>query len=64
MEKASDIVPTIQALLNDKTKYLQMRDATVNMTIPNSTQNIIREITALLPEASHVKRAEAVAVRT
>ncbi len=50
LEKATDIVPTIQSLLNDSAKYAQMKAATIGMTIPNSTQKIIEEISALLPE--------------
>lgn len=49
LEKATDIVPTIQNLLSDSKKYAEMRAATIGMTIPNSTKNIIEEITALLP---------------
>ncbi len=49
LEKASDIVPTIQSLVNDSKKYAEMKAATIGMTIPNSTRNIIEEITALLP---------------
>ncbi len=50
LEKATDIVPTIQSLLNDSAKYAQMKAATIGMTIPNSTQKIIEEISALLPK--------------
>ncbi len=49
LEKASDIVPTIQNLISDSKKYAEMKAATIGMTIPNSTKNIIEEITALLP---------------
>jgi UDP-N-acetylglucosamine:LPS N-acetylglucosamine transferase len=49
LEKASDIVPTIQSLLNDSKKYTEMRAATVGLAMPNSTQRIIEEIAALLP---------------
>ncbi len=49
LEKASDIVPTIQSLISDSAKYAQLKAATMTMTIPNSTENIIREISALLP---------------
>ena len=51
LEKTSDVVPTIQNLLKDRTRYLGMRDAAALMSVPNSTQNIIEEITALLPKA-------------
>ncbi len=49
LEKASDIVPTIRALATDSKRYAAMKAATIGMTIPNSTRNIIEEITALLP---------------
>lgn len=64
LEKTSDIIPTIKTLIDDKNKYQQMRDATANLTIPNSTQNIIREITALLPQTTTTEQSKAVAVRT
>ncbi len=50
LKKTTDIVPTIQSLLNDSAKYAQMKAATIGMTIPNSTQKIIEEISALLPK--------------
>lgn len=57
LKKASDIVPTVQTLLNDLDKYSKMRDATLHLSNPNSTKNIIKEITTLLGvdrEASQV----------
>lgn len=50
LKKPDDIVATIQSLVTDNVRYLQMRDATAGMTIPNSTESIIREINALLPQ--------------
>lgn len=61
LEKASDIVPTIQSLLSDSAKYAQLKAATMTMTIPNSTQNIIREISALLPAKTETPPPTAVA---
>lgn len=61
LEKATDIVPAIKTLLNNSQKYADMKQATIGMTIPNSTQNIIREITALLPEAAETKQIQTVA---
>ncbi|HRH42121.1 MAG TPA: hypothetical protein PKY82_10785, partial [Pyrinomonadaceae bacterium] len=49
LEKATDIVPTIRALVGDSKQYRAMKEATVGLTIPNSTQIIIEEIAALLP---------------
>ena len=51
LEKPADIVPIIQHLLADKIGYEAMREATRGLSMPNSTQNIIREIAALLPAA-------------
>ncbi|MEP7148856.1 MAG: glycosyltransferase [Acidobacteriota bacterium] len=49
LERASDIVPTIQSLIGDSLRYRDMKAATASLTIPNSTEHIINEITALLP---------------
>ena len=50
LKKASDIVPTIQNLVSDSKKYAEMKAATISLAVPNSTEFIIREITALLPQ--------------
>lgn len=49
LEKASDIVPTIRSLTGDSRRYRDMKAATAALTIPNSTEQIINEITSLLP---------------
>src|SRR5688500_3687108 len=49
LEKASDIVPMIQSLTGNSIRYRDMKAATASLTIPDSTEQIIREITALLP---------------
>lgn len=48
----SDIVSTVKALATDQARYSQMRAATVGLALPNSTEYIIREITALIPDES------------
>ena len=48
LKKASDIVPTVQTLLNDLDKYSKMCDAALHLSNPDSTKNIIKEITVLL----------------
>lgn len=58
LEKASDIVPTIQSLVGDSTRYRDMKAATASLSTPNSTEQIINEITALLP-AYEVHRSAA-----
>ena len=49
LEKASDIVPTIRSLTGDSARYRDMKAATASLATPNSTEDIIREIRALLP---------------
>jgi len=62
LKKATDIVPTIQNLLSDSNKYSDMKAATVNLSVPNSTEFIIREIAALLPE-KHLIASETIQAR-
>lgn len=50
LKKATDIVPTIENLITDSEKYARLKAATVNLSVPNSTEMIIREIAALLPQ--------------
>ena len=50
LKKPSDIVPAIHDLLTDSRKYAAMKAATVGLAIPGSTEKIIREIAALLPQ--------------
>jgi UDP-N-acetylglucosamine:LPS N-acetylglucosamine transferase len=50
LNRASDIVPTIQGLIADRVRYSNMKAATVGLTMPNSTEQIVREIHALLPQ--------------
>ncbi len=59
LRRSSDIVPTIQNLLLDNGNYHRMKAATVGMTMPNSTESIIREINALLPPRFAESRAAA-----
>ena len=54
LQKTSDIVPTIQGLLNDSAKYAAMKAATAGLAVPNSTEFIIREIAALLPADTRI----------
>jgi NAD(P)-dependent dehydrogenase (short-subunit alcohol dehydrogenase family) len=50
LRNSIDIVPMIQNLLSDSVGYARMRAATSGMTMPDSTDQIIREINALLPQ--------------
>ncbi|MEO6049834.1 MAG: glycosyltransferase [Pyrinomonadaceae bacterium] len=59
LRRSIDIVPTIQNLLIENGQYSRMRAATFGMTMPNSTDEIIREINALLPHPFTTARAAA-----
>jgi UDP-N-acetylglucosamine:LPS N-acetylglucosamine transferase len=50
LKKSTDIVPVIKSLLEDSNKYSEMKLATINLAVPNSTKMIIEEIAALLPK--------------
>ncbi len=47
LKHSGDIVPTIQNIISDHTRYARMKAATAGLTMPNSTETIIREINAL-----------------
>ncbi len=49
LHRPTDIVPTIRYLMADNGSYYRMKAATAGMTMPNSTESIVREINALLP---------------
>ena len=51
LERSADIVPTIESLVRDPQRCSQMRAATAELIVPNATEHIIREITALLPQS-------------
>ncbi len=59
LHRSTDIVPTIQNLLANNGDYSRMKAATAGMTMPNSTDQIIREINALLPHPFTTARAAA-----
>jgi UDP-N-acetylglucosamine:LPS N-acetylglucosamine transferase len=61
LENSTDIVPTIQNLLDDSKKYAAMKAATINLAIPNSTQRIIEEISALLPAKKEISQSQVAA---
>ena len=50
LKKSSDIVPTIRSLIGNSRQYLDMKAATIGLSMPNSTEYIVREINALLPQ--------------
>lgn len=49
LEKSSDIVPMIRSLVGDSVRYRAMKAATAELSVPNSTEHIIREIMLLMP---------------
>ena len=51
LERSADIVSVVRSLSSDRARYAAMKNATAGLTIPNSTERIISEITALLPQA-------------
>ncbi len=51
LKRSTDIVPTIRNLINNQGEYSRMKIATAGMTMPNSTESIIREINALWPKS-------------
>jgi UDP-N-acetylglucosamine:LPS N-acetylglucosamine transferase len=59
LKRAVDIVPTIQNLLADNGDYKRMKAATVGLTMPDSTDQIIKEINALLPHPFTTAKAAA-----
>jgi UDP-N-acetylglucosamine:LPS N-acetylglucosamine transferase len=61
LEKPADIVLTVRNLVNNAEKYAEMKAATVNLAIPNSTQKIIEEIAALLPPPKEMPQPQAAA---
>lgn len=61
LEKPADIVLTIRNLVNNAEKYAEMKAATVNLAIPNSTQKIIEEIAALLPPSKEIPQPQTAA---
>ena len=50
LKRPADIVPVLRRMMEDELHYSRMRAATVGLAIPNSTRNIVEEITALIPQ--------------
>ncbi|MBK8466886.1 MAG: glycosyltransferase [Chloracidobacterium sp.] len=59
LKRSVDIVPTIRSLIGNSRQYIDMKAATAGLTMPNSTEYIIREINALLPQTEPVVQAAA-----
>ncbi len=61
LERSADIVPMIRSLMDDSKRYRDMREATLALVTPDATENIVREIAALMPKAALPKPAAATA---
>ncbi len=48
LKRSIDIVPMIRSLIGNSTQYTDMKAATAGLTMPNSTEYIVREINALI----------------
>lgn len=57
LDKVTDIVPVIRRMIDDLPYMAQLRAATQNIALPNSTRHIVEEITSLIP-SSITKREE------
>jgi len=49
LEKPKDIVSLVRSLSTDSVRYSALRNATAGMSIPNSTESIVREILDIIP---------------
>ncbi len=49
LEKPTDIVSVVRSLSTDADRYSALRLATVGMSMPNSTESIVKEILTLIP---------------
>lgn len=59
LKRPDEVVPAIRSLLDDPQRYRSMRAAAAGMSVPNSTDLIVREIAALLPSPVTVDAAAA-----
>ena len=51
LNKASDVVNVVRRMMEDEVHYSRMRAATAGLALPNSTQYIVEEIAALIPQS-------------
>lgn len=49
LDKPKDIVSLVRSLSTDAVRYSALRNATAGMSIPNSTESIVREILDIIP---------------
>ncbi|HEX8843407.1 MAG TPA: hypothetical protein VF791_02130 [Pyrinomonadaceae bacterium] len=49
LNRANEIVPVVRRMIADKKHFAALRAATLSLAIPNSTRQIVEEITSLIP---------------
>jgi UDP-N-acetylglucosamine:LPS N-acetylglucosamine transferase len=59
LRRSDDVVSTIRHLIENPGEYSRMKAATAGLTMPNSTEQIIKEINALLPQQFGTAKAAA-----
>lgn len=59
LRRPKDVVEVVRTLVTDRAQYSAMRAATAGLTIPNSTEYIVREILTLLPPEFRAAESEA-----
>ena len=61
LKRSSDVVPVVRRMLEDEIHYSSLRAATIGLAAPNSTRQIVEEITALIhqPETSALEAISA-----
>ncbi|HQU93533.1 MAG TPA: glycosyltransferase [Pyrinomonadaceae bacterium] len=57
LEKTTDIVSVVRSLSTDTVRYSALRNATAGMSIPNSTESIVREILDIIPSEQRAAAA-------
>jgi UDP-N-acetylglucosamine:LPS N-acetylglucosamine transferase len=58
LNRASDVVNVVRRMMEDEVHYSRMRAATAGLALPNSTQYIVEEIAALIPEPDNTVLSE------
>lgn len=59
LEKPADIVSVVRSLSTDQVRYRAMKTATAGLSMPNSTESIVKEILTLLPNPNGAATASA-----
>ena len=61
LKRSTDVVPVVRRMMEDEIHYSAMRAATVGLSAPNSTRQIVEEIAALIrqPEGAAIEAISA-----